>query len=177
MNINAQTLDTYQWKKHLDNNTLTYYQKRDSAEQFFSQNDSLKEIRKYGYKDFFRWCFYWENRLDENGFTINLPKKLDSLLNNGASAFQNKSNSTHLEPWFPVGLDKKPIDRVFSLGGIGFGGSRAGTGFASQPKITIKTWGDWDEDTSESEEEHASWEESNSEYSFWYFSTIFTSKC
>ena len=52
----------------------------------------------------------------------------------------------------------------FGLGGIGFGGSRAGTGFASQPKITVQTWGDWDEDTSEFEEEHAPWEESNSEH-------------
>jgi photosystem II stability/assembly factor-like uncharacterized protein len=114
--MKAQTLDTYQWKKHLDNETLTYYQKRDSAEQFFSQHDSLREIRKYGYKDFLRWSFYWSNRLDVNGYTIDLPKKLDSLLDNNASAFQNKSNSSNLEPWVPIGLSKKPNER---LGGIG----------------------------------------------------------
>ncbi len=121
VNVNAQTLDTYQWKKHLDNETLTYYQKRDSAEQFFSQHDSLREIRKYGYKDFLRWSFYWSNRLDVNGYTIDLPKKLDSLLDNNASAFQNKSNSSNLEPWVPIGMDKKPKSggSYPTLGGIG----------------------------------------------------------
>ena len=47
-----------------------------------------------------------------------------------------------------------------SLGGIGFGNSRSGTGFASSPKMTIQTWSDWDEDESASEENHASWDES-----------------
>jgi len=48
----------------------------------------------------------------------------------------------------------------FSLGGIGFGSSKAGTGFANSPKMTVQTWSDWDEDSSESEENHESWEES-----------------
>ncbi len=49
----------------------------------------------------------------------------------------------------------------FSLGGIGFGGSRAGTGFALAPKITIQKWSDWDDaDASESEEGHSMSEES-----------------
>ncbi len=120
-NINAQTIDPYQWKKHLDNNALTYYQKRDSAVLFFSQHDSLKEIRKYGYKDFLRWSFYWENRLDTNGFTLNLPKMLDSMLNHNASAFQNKSSINNIAPWKPIGIDKKPVAGYdgFRLGGIG----------------------------------------------------------
>jgi hypothetical protein len=48
----------------------------------------------------------------------------------------------------------------FTLGGIGFGDSRAGTGFSNKPKVTIQTWSDWDEDMSEAGEDHAGWEES-----------------
>lgn len=51
----------------------------------------------------------------------------------------------------------------FTLGGLGFGNSRAGTGFSSQPKITVQTWSDWDDDISEAGEGHAVWDESQSE--------------
>lgn len=121
-NINAQTVDPNHWKKHLDNDALTYYQRRDSAEQFFSQHDSLKQIRKYGYKDFLRWSFYWENRLDTNGYTLNLPKMLDSILTHG-NAYNNKVNTSNLttDIWKPLGLIQKPYDSYGNIGKDGVG--------------------------------------------------------
>jgi hypothetical protein len=54
-------------------------------------------------------------------------------------------------------------EQGFSIGGLGFHGSRAGTGFSSQPKITIQSWGDFDEDNSQFEEVSFSGENSYNE--------------
>ena len=42
---------------------------------------------------------------------------------------------------------KKLNEAGFSLGGIGFG--KLGNGFSNQPKLTIKTWEDYDDDLPE----------------------------
>jgi Secretion system C-terminal sorting domain len=69
-----------------------------------------------------RWSFYWENRLDENDYIVNLPKMVDSILANG-NAFNNKVNSSNLstDDWKPLGLIKKPFDYLGKLGTEGVG--------------------------------------------------------
>lgn len=118
-NANSQDVDVNYWKKYLSEGSLSYFQKIDSINTYFNNADSLKSIRKYGYKDFLRWQFFWENRLDTNGKEINLPKVINELLTVNNNGFLNKSNSQTNPSWHPIGLQKKPVIDVSNGGGVG----------------------------------------------------------
>lgn len=110
----------------LDSN---YFSLRDSLVSFFDTNDSLKDVRGSGFKDFQRWDNEVTGRIDNNGslnsylndyFTVYTNINSSSSSTSSSSSCGNTSsttwcNSSFQANWKPLGnCDRPKLDPIFT---------------------------------------------------------------
>ena len=106
------------WQHLILQDTGNYFSLKETVIDYFDSDDSLRFIEGSGYKDFIRWTYFWDDRIDSIGSYATASKQMESFV---GELLENpevdETNYPILANWDLLG-PKYPIDSVKSHLGL-----------------------------------------------------------